>query len=171
MKIRAIFCTHAKLGSYLIRAVTDGPWSHVVIMDGNDGIEAVWPKVRRAPLEELLPSYLQYAIVEYEVEDSAGQLAMRFWRKQIGKRYDVAALAWLYFGRLLKLLGFTRSWADPNKWFCDELFEAGMRLAGRPLVRISPADATPYDLWKSTFGEVIGASSPVFTTLPDPGQP
>ena len=48
--MRVLLCTTDKIGSRIIRAVTWSRWSHAAIIDGDEIIEAVWPRVRVSSL-------------------------------------------------------------------------------------------------------------------------
>ncbi|UCV02308.1 YiiX/YebB-like N1pC/P60 family cysteine hydrolase [Dechloromonas denitrificans] len=135
--MRVLFCTSKLPGAALIRAVTWSAWSHVALIDGDEAIEATWPAVRVAPLDELIAKHSAYAIVDLPCKDSAEVIAAA--RSQVGKPYDLTAL----FGLVLH-----RDWQESDSWFCSELVAWAFSQGKSPLFR---ADAmhriTPQHLW------------------------
>lgn len=117
--MKVLFCTSNNISSRLIRWVTWSSWSHVAIIDGDEVIEAVWPRVRVAPLADVLNSHTNYTVVNIPCPDE--EAAISWALSQVGKPYDL-------FGMLG--LGFNRDWQDDSKWWCSE-FVTGGALNGR----------------------------------------
>lgn len=131
--MKLVFCNSNMIGSWIIRKLTFSRWSHVAIVDGENVIEAVWPKVRRSSLAHLLETHRDYEIAEIDVELDA--VALSFAGSQIGKRYDWRAL----FG----LITPTRDWERTEQWDCAELVAAAINAGSRkPLFR-DKARVTP----------------------------
>ena len=85
--MRVLLCTSDKLGSRIIRAVTWSRWSHAAIIDGDEIVEAVWPRVRLSTLSDALASHPRWAVIDIPVADEAAAIAAA--RSQIGKPYDL----------------------------------------------------------------------------------
>lgn len=136
--MRVLFCTSTLPGAVAIRALTWSRFSHVALIDGEEVIEAVWPRVRIASLADVIASHSQgYAIADLYCADPAAAIAAA--RAQIGKPYDLGALAGILF---------RRDWQAGSRWFCSELVAWAFAQGGSPLFR---ADAlsriTPQHLW------------------------
>ena len=135
--MRLLFCTSRLPGAALIRAVTWSPWSHVVIVDGDEAIEAVWPAVRVVPVTKVLASHGRYAFADLPCTDPAAVIAAA--RSQVGKPYDLSAL----FGLLAH-----RDWQEEDRWFCSELVAWAFDQGGSPLFRREANHRiTPQHLW------------------------
>ena len=67
--MRALLCTTDKIGSRIIRAVTWSRWSHAAIIDGDEIIEAVWPRVRVSSLARALDTHPRWAVIDIPVAD------------------------------------------------------------------------------------------------------
>lgn len=135
--MRVLLCTTDKLRSRIIRAVTWSRWSHAAIIDGDEIIEAVWPRVRVATLAAALASHPRWAVIDFPVADE--DAAIDAARSQVGKPYDL----WGVLG-----LGIKRNWQDDEAWWCSELIPWAAAQGGTDLFR---ADAlrriTPEHLW------------------------
>lgn len=135
--MRLLFCTSKKPGSMLIRAFTWSAWSHVALVDGDEVIEAVWPRVRVAPLQAVLAAHSAHAFVDLPAE--VGQRVIQAARSQVGKPYDWTAL----IGIVLR-----RDWQEGGSWFCSELAAWAMARGGAPLFRSDTLHrVTPQQLW------------------------
>lgn len=133
--MRVLFCTSDKIGASAIRAVTWSDWSHVaLLLDDGTVIEAVWPSVRRVPLQEVLDKHPRWAIVEFP--DVGGYEARAL--SQIGKPYDLAGMLGL---------GINRDWQSDDKWWCSEFLAwLAERFRDATLHRV-----TPQHLWMLNF--------------------
>jgi len=142
--MRIMFCTSDKIGARLIRAVTWSSFSHVCILDGDEAIEAVWPRVRCVPISEVIWSHTRYAIVDITCPDDAAGIAWA--RAQIGKPYDL-------FGMIG--LGLNHNWQDDAKWWCSEHLTGTVLAAGRQIFREGMMHRiTPQHLWMLNFNEL-----------------
>lgn len=110
--MKLVFCNSGKIGSWLIRKMTFSKWSHVaILLDNNDVIEAVWPKVRRSDLTVLLAKHNDYEIIDVPLDFES--VAISYASQQVGKKYDWRAL----FG----IVSANRDWSRDDEWFCSEL--------------------------------------------------
>lgn len=135
--MQIVFCNSNMIGSWIIRKLTFSKWSHVAILDGEDVIEAVWPRVRRTSFKHLVESHKDFEVVDITVGSDVSALA--FASSQIGKRYDWRAL----FG----LVTPTRDWERPEEWDCAELVAASINYGSTvPLFR-DKARVTPQMLY------------------------
>jgi len=137
--MRVIFSRQCRPSSFLIRLFTWSQWSHVSILEDEDHIIDSTFKhggVRRRPVLELVGEVSAFEVVEVPLPmEDAG---MDFIRSQLGKPYDWTAIV----GFILR-----ENWADPAKWFCNELFEAGCKAGGRLRFRESLSRVTPRHSW------------------------
>lgn len=140
--MKVLFCTSNKIGAVLIRAVTWSKWSHVaLLLDDGTAIEAVWPKVRRVPAEEIIKNHSSYAIVDFQGFDD--QKIIDAAMSQLGKPYDITAL----FGLLAH-----RDWQETDSWFCSELLSWSFAKGGKPLFREEDIHRiTPQNLWMLNY--------------------
>lgn len=135
--LRIAFCRGTRLSSRLIQILTWSRWSHVALIDDDEVVEALWPRVGVTALSDLLSRYSEVIIAEWPGIDGGPILEAA--RSQEGKPFDWKAL----FGFL-----FHRDWQDPNAWFCSELVAWSFTQAGVPLYRREAMDRiTPQDLW------------------------
>lgn len=135
--MRLLFCTSKLPGAAIIRAVTWSEWSHVVIVDGDEAIEAVWPAVRATSLYEVIDKHTAHYLVDIPCQYDDAIVAAA--RSQIGKPYDLTAL----FGILAH-----RDWQAPDSWFCSELVAWAFSQGGAPLFRPEALHrVTPQHLW------------------------
>lgn len=136
--MKLLFCTSDLPGSVLIRAITWSKWSHVAIVDGDDVIEAVWPRVRISRLADVLAKHPSYVLVD--VETPFNLAIIKAARSQVFKPYDFTAL----FGILAH-----RDWEQSDAWFCSELVSWAFGQGGLSLFREDALHRiTPQDLWK-----------------------
>ncbi len=136
--MRLLFCTSNKIGSRLIRAFTWSKWSHVAIVDGNEVIEAAWPRVRIKPLAEVLAEHTAYELVDVPDELLADDVIDAV-RSQVGKPYDWTAIVGIFL---------RRDWEESDSWFCSELVAWGFAQANASLFRAdSVRRVTPEHLW------------------------
>lgn len=139
--MRVLFCTSDKIGARLIRAVTWSYWSHVAIVDGGMVVEAVWPRVRRVPMAEVLDTHPDWIIVDIPCPDDAAGIAWA--RSTVGAPYDLAGMIGL---------GLNRNWQDDAKWWCSENVTGAILAAGRKLFRDEAMHRiTPQHLWMLYF--------------------
>ena len=135
--MRVLLCASNQIGSHIIRAATWSRWSHAAIIDGDEIIEAVWPRVRVSPLADALVSHPRWVIIDIPVADEA--LAIAAARSQVGKPYDL----WGVLG-----LGIKRNWQDDEAWWCSELIPWAAKQAGTDLFRPDALRRiTPEHLW------------------------
>lgn len=135
--VRLLFCTSQKPLSVLIRWVTGSRWSHVALVDGDEVIEAVWPRVRVARLSDVLRAYPAHTYADLPCTTPLGVLLAA--RSQVGKPYDWTAL----LGLLLR-----RDWQLDRRWFCSELVAWAFARMGQPLFRAAALHrVTPHHLW------------------------
>jgi hypothetical protein len=135
--VKVLFCTSNLPGAAIIRAVTWSKWSHVALIDGDEVIEAVWPEVRVASLDDVIKNHSSHCVVDIPCESTERIISAA--RSQIGKGYDLTAL----FGLFVK-----REWQEPDKWFCSELVAWAFSEGGTPLFRAETMHrVTPQNLW------------------------
>ena len=138
--MKILFCTSNKIGARGIRLVTWSSFSHVCIIDGQDVIEAVWPKVKVTPLGEVLNNHIHHAIVDIPSNDESVLVAAR---SQIGKKYDLTGMLGL---------SLHRDWQDDSAWWCSELVAWALQQGGTKLFRDEVMHrVTPQDLWKLNY--------------------
>jgi uncharacterized protein YycO len=151
--MRLLFCTSRKPGSLLIRAFTWSAWSHVALVDGDEVIEAVWPRVRVAPLQEVLAAHSSHAFVD--LPGRAADKILQAARAQVGKPYDWTAL----IGIVLR-----RDWQEGDSWFCSELVSWAFAQGGSPIFRTDVMHRiTPQHLWMlapESVREVLAGKGP-----------
>jgi uncharacterized protein YycO len=135
--MKLFFCTNDLPVSVAIRVFTWSDWSHVAIIDGNEIIEAVWPKVRVSKLEEAKNKYESWAVAEIKTRNDAE--IIKAVRSQVGKPYDIGAI----FGFVAR-----RDWEKTDKWFCSELVAWSFSQASEPLFRPGTfSRVTPQHIW------------------------
>lgn len=137
--MKVLFCTSNLPASIMVRVATWSRWSHVALVDGDQAIEATWPRVCVTPLRDLLRSHKKFIIVDMPVQLEHELAILAAARSQVGKPYDVTAI----FGFLTR-----RNWQDPDSWFCSELVAWAFEKGGAPLFRSdSLYRVTPQHLW------------------------
>ena len=135
--MRVLLCTTDKIGSRIIRAVTWSKWSHAAIIDGDEVIEAVWPRVRVSKLTDVTTNYSRWIIIEIPVKDDAATISAA--RSQVGKPYDLLGVIGL---------GLRRNWQDEDSWWCSELVSWAAKQGGTNLFRPGVLSRiTPEHLW------------------------
>lgn len=135
--MRVLFCTSDLPGAMLIRAVTWSDWSHVCIVNGDEAIEATWPKVRVTSLYDVLNTHTRHAIEDFPCHDEAA--AIDWARSQVGKPYDLTGVLGV---------GLHRNWQDDAKWWCSEfVLAAAMQGGFRPFKPEALRRVTPQHLW------------------------
>lgn len=122
--MKLLFCRSNTIGSRLIRLVTWSDWSHVAIVDGDEVIEAIWPRVRVAKLADVIVSHTELRIEDYPTPRDGEIVAAA--RSQIGKRYDLLGMLGI---------GLHRDWQDDDAWWCSELPAWACAQAGVPFFR------------------------------------
>ena len=138
--MKLLFCTSKLPVSVAIRVFTWSDWSHVAIIDGDEIIEAVWPKVRVSKLEKAKNKYESWVIAEVKTKNDAEIIKAA--RSQVGKPYDIGAI----FGFVAR-----RNWEKTDKWFCSELVAWAFSQANEPLFRLGTfSRVTPQHLWMIT---------------------
>jgi uncharacterized protein YycO len=138
--MKLLFCTSKLPVSVAIRVFTWSDWSHVAIIDGDEIIEAVWPKVRVSKLEEAKNKYKSWVIAEVKTRNDAEIIKAA--RSQVGKPYDIGAI----FGFVAR-----RDWEKTDKWFCSELVAWAFARGNEPLFRPSTfSRVTPQHIWMIT---------------------
>lgn len=135
--MKALFSASPKPGSVLIRAGTWSRFSHVALVDGDEVIEAVWPKVRVAPLAEVMALHSVNVLARLPCRDP--DIAIRAARSQLGKPYDLTAVVGI---------GLHRNWQETDSWFCSELLAWALAQSGSPLFRAEALHrVVPQHLW------------------------
>lgn len=122
--MKIVLCRSKTIGSLLIRLVTWSDWSHVAVVDGDEVIEAVWPRVRVSTLDSLKKKHHAVVMVEFPVEREAEFIAVV--RSQLGKPYDLLGVLGL---------GWHRNWQEEDAWWCSELPAWAAAKIGAPLFR------------------------------------
>lgn len=140
--MKVLFCTSNLPGAALIRAVTWSKWSHVaLILDDGTAIEAVYPRVRRVALSEILATHSKYVIVDIPNVNTDKVLSAAL--SQVGKPYDITSL----LGILIH-----RQWTDTDSWFCSELVAWAFAKGGNSLFREDNIHRiTPQNLWMLNY--------------------
>lgn len=135
--MRVLLCTSRLPGAALIRAVTWSRFSHACLVDGDEVIEAVWPRVRVVPLSDVIASHPHHVIIDFPCRSDRSVIKAA--RSQVGKPYDLTAP----FG-----LMFHRDWQKDDAWFCSELVAWSFAQGGTPLFRPEAMRrVTPQHLW------------------------
>ena len=143
--MKILFCTSNKIGARGIRLVTWSDWSHVAIIDGDEGIEAVWPMVKITSLAEVLASHTDYCVVDIPCQNEEAALAWA--RSQVGKPYDLLGMLGL---------GFHRDWQNDSDWWCSELVTRAAMNGGNKLFRDGLLHRiTPQHLWMLNYPVVV----------------
>lgn len=143
--MRILLCTSSLPGAALIRAVTWSQYSHAAIIDGDEVVEAVWPSVRVVPLAEVIAKHSAHVIVDMPCHSPSDVIKAA--RSQVGKPYDLTALAGLLVHR---------DWQEDDAWFCSELVAWAFAQAGSPLFRPEAMRrVTPQHLWMLAPNQTI----------------
>lgn len=129
------FATEASLGSWAIRVYSRGRASHVdtVMPDGR-----LLGARYRGGVAIREPDYARFSWskrIELPATDSVASAYAAFLEAQLGKPYDLDAIA-----------AFTldRDWRRPDTWFCSEIVCAGLEASGfvpklaTPANRVTP---------------------------------
>jgi hypothetical protein len=138
----AIHCRSNTPSSWLVRFFCWSPWSHLILLHPNgwDTYEAVWPRVKKSTLPEVLAVNGTCHAVDYECEDP--EAAMEWCASQVGKPYDLFAV----FGHVVRLV--RRIQRGARAWFCTDFgamaFEKGRSPKFRPSL---VGRITPWDWW------------------------
>lgn len=132
--LHTFFCRAHNPGSLLIRGITWSTWSHcgLVTPEGTVIDARAFHGVTERPLQDLLDYASEIAFRDIDVPDPAAGYA--FGRAQIGKAYDYLGVAGI---------GIHREWYDPSKWWCSELLEEAVYMAGRQRLVNQPRRVTP----------------------------
>jgi uncharacterized protein YycO len=143
--MKLFFCTNDLPAAVAIRVFTWSDWSHVAIVDGDEIIEAVWPRVRVSKLEEAKNKYESWVIAEVKTRNDAE--IIKAVRSQVGKPYDIGAI----FGFVAR-----RNWEKTDKWFCSELVAWAFSQANEPLFRPGTfSRVTPQHIWMISNKETL----------------
>lgn len=143
--MKLFFCTNDLPAAVAIRVFTWSDWSHVAIIDGDEIIEAVWPRVRVSKLEEAKNKYESWVIAEVKTRNDAE--IIKAVRSQVGKPYDIGAI----FGFVAR-----RNWEKTDKWFCSELVAWAFSQANEPLFRPGTfSRVTPQHIWMISNKETL----------------
>jgi uncharacterized protein YycO len=134
-----LFTSSNTLGSYLIRKVDGGEYSHCMVIQDNDvAIEATAAHgvIAKRKLQSLKSDSNSYALYEISSDTKElGKEAITFAQGQIGRPYDYSALPSL---AVRHLFDTAPHWEDKTKWYCDELMLATVSICNanvRKLVR------------------------------------
>lgn len=127
--------------SWLIRAATWSPWSHVDVIMPND-LRLGARGGKGVIITGVVTEASEKAV--YEVELTAEQADKFFTalKSQLGKGYD-------WWG----IIGFTlrKDWHKENAWFCSELVAWAFKQAGKPVICEKSSMVTPRDLTISPY--------------------
>ena len=136
---------------FLVKVRTLSDYTHVAFAMGNIKIESMpFIGVRKAPVTQF-PGKCKIDL--FDIKGMTKEKGDRIWawaESQIGKKYDF----WGVFGYAIRF----GKLEEPDKWFCSELCEYGLRLEGfnttpdRPHYRVSPA-------WQAKSNLLIPAGS------------
>lgn len=110
-----------------VSLTTPSPASHVIILDGNTGIEAnMLHGVRQVPISIATEGAVIVQRKKFYVPDKEAGIA--FLRGEAARKapYD-------WKGAFGLGLAPTRNWQDDSAWFCFELLCAALAKAGRPV--------------------------------------
>jgi hypothetical protein len=128
--MQLVLCRNRSLGSWLIRLLTWGRWSHSAILDSQE--ELVYDSsflhggCRVWTWEQFQRMYPVREVRTLNVHDAASG---RYWlERQIGKGYDWTALVGF---------AFRRDWQLTDRWFCSEHTETFIANFCRPRFRAS----------------------------------
>ena len=122
----------------IVKARTLSEYTHVAFIIGEEKIESMPFIGVRKTFINVFPGSCQVDI--FNIRGMTNEKGMRIWEwaeTQIGKEYDF----WGVFGYAIRF----GKLEEPDKWFCSELCEHGLRMEGfnttpdRPPYRVSPA--------------------------------
>lgn len=141
-RVQLLFTKKMNVGSWVIRAGTMSPWSHVGVLYGDWLIEATAKYgVRAVKHTQVTREADAYAIGEIPSKATQSQV-FHACMTQCGKPYD--------FGAVLGM-PFWRDWQEDDKWFCSELVEWGFAVNHANNFPESKLHrVTPRDLWMLT---------------------
>ena len=122
--MQILLCTSSFPGAAVIRWLTGSQWSHTALVQDGWAIEAVWPKVRRVQVEQIIATHPKHLIIDLPCADEVVAFAAA--ESQIGKPSDWTALLGWLVGRV---------WQDMDSWFCSELVAWAFEQGGSPLFR------------------------------------
>lgn len=135
--MKILLCRSNTIGSWAIRILTWSPWSHAVLINRDDAVEATWPRVQQTTAAKVIAKHSAYTFVDLPCWSP--DLAWKAAQSQIGQPYDWTALVGFLFHR---------DWEKAGSWFCSELVAWSFAQGGTPLFRPDVAKRiTPYDLW------------------------
>lgn len=141
-RVQLLFTKKMNLGSWIIRAGTMSPWSHVGVLYGDWLIESVAKHgVRPVKVQQAMREADSYAIGEIPSKATQSQV-FHACASQCGKGYDYLAVLGM---------PFWRDWQEDDKWFCSELVEWGFMVNHANNFPESKLHrVTPRDLWMLT---------------------
>jgi hypothetical protein len=132
----AAFSRKSTVASFITRVFTGASrWSHCGIVDTSRDvvIEALMFKgVVETPLDEWKSRRHTFEFVEIACPDP--HAAIRFARVQLGESYD-------YLGALGA--PFRAPWGRNGRWYCSELLESALAVAGRRRWRLDRRGVSP----------------------------
>ena len=140
-----VLCTAPmSIGSWIIRVLTWGRWSHSAILHRAEGL--VYHATgrlgyHREPQEQFFARYPAHELREIDVPPVQWRSADLWLHGQLGKPYDWTAV--LSFGLARWLRWSYRSWQDDDAWFCSEATETFRTLFERRRFRADLARITP----------------------------
>ena len=141
-RVQVLFTKHENISSWVIRAATMSPWSHVAVPHGDYLVESVaFHGVRAAKIQDTLRLADSYVFAEIKTPLTQAQVFSAC-LSQVGKDYDYGAVLGMPFGR---------DWQEDDKWFCSELTEWGFVVNGAPNFSTDKMHrVTPRDIWMLT---------------------
>jgi uncharacterized protein YycO len=136
--MKVLVARNNRPGSWLIRLVTMGKWSHAALLLPNWLVidTTLTTGVRASPVMAWIRDYPTHEVIDVDLPDE--EKAINFARAQLSKPYDWTAI----FGMLLQ-----RNWQDQDSWFCSELVEAALSAGGRKRFRDDVSRITPHQTW------------------------
>lgn len=136
--MKIIVARNNRPGSWLIRLVTMGQWSHAALLLPNGLVidTTLTTGVRSIPVMAWIRDYPTHQVIDIDVPDE--EQTISFAMAQLRKPYDWTAI----FGILLR-----RNWQEPDAWFCSELVEAALAAGGRQRFRDDVSRITPHQTW------------------------
>lgn len=163
--MKLVWTKSTKPLSLLIRAITGQDCSHFAFVFNNRAKGVMFESNLLGTHIKFYESSKPHFEIVHElnldvpvpIEDAIWDVVVE---KYDGKRYDIGGA--LYLGvrilmrRFLKIpLPKQNIWADPNAYFCDEVFEALHFIDSLPKIPVSNGLETPHDVWEKLKGTVV----------------